>query len=130
MTRPRNRPSTALAGLVVLLALIGLLVVVPHVLAGAAGIHQRLLLAPRITVCDRQYHAGDTIRTRAELTAGGAPVVLVDPGVMGFFAPCPPPDAAGNRPCTGVAEPTPCATVIEVRVGEDAYVSYELSGGP
>jgi hypothetical protein len=128
MTRRRIRP-TALVGLA-LVALVVSLLVVPHVLAGATGIHQRLLLAPEITVCDRHYDGGDTFRTRAQIESGGGPMLLVDPGVLGMFAPCPPPDPEGNRPCTRDGAATPCATVVYVRVGEDLYAAYSLSGGP
>jgi hypothetical protein len=41
-----------------------------------------------------------------------------------MFGPCPP------GVCTTVAESTQCHTVVYVRVGEDAYIDYELSGGP
>lgn len=123
----RRRAIRLLLALGVLLAVGG---GASHVLAGPSGIHQRLLLAPRITICDRQYHTSGAMRTRAEIAAGGGPVLLVDPGILGLFAPCPPPDADGLRPCTTSALVGPCATVIHVRVGEDAYVTYELSGGP
>lgn len=99
-------------------------------IAGAAGIHDPLLVAPRLTICDRHYNSGGLIRSRAEIDAGGGPLLLVDPGLFGFFAPCPGPDDHGNRPCTPDALPTPCATVVYVRLGEDAYAPYALSGGP
>jgi hypothetical protein len=47
--------------------------------------------------------------------------VVVDPGLL---TACP----AGA--CTAQAQDGPCHTVIYVRVGEDAYIGYELSGGP
>ena len=50
----------------------------------------------------------------------GVEPAVVDPG---FLAPCP------DGPCTEAAA-GPCHTVVVVRVGEDLYIDYELSGGP
>ncbi len=46
---------------------------------------------------------------------------LVDPLP---FAPCP------EGPCAVGLRGTPCDTVVFVRVGEEAYVTYDLVGGP
>lgn len=94
---------------------------------GAAGIHDSALFG-RIAVCGRDYHEGGPVATLAQIRdAQGSPPVLVDPS---FFAPCPGPDAQGDRPCSRDPSAGPCATVVYVRVGEDAYLPYELSGGP
>jgi hypothetical protein len=107
-----------------------LLVVLPRLPFGPSGIHVQWLLAPRLVVCDRTYRGGTEVRSGAELAADQAPIVLVDPGPLGFFPSCPQPDANGNRPCTREAVDGPCATVVYVRVGDDSYAAYELSGGP
>ena len=52
--------------------------------------------------------------------SSGDPVV-VDPGAS---IPCP------TGACSQDAGNTPCATVIYVRAGADAYIGYELQGGP
>jgi hypothetical protein len=48
---------------------------------------------------------------------------LVAPILGGFLSPCP--SNACSDPSRG-----PCDTVVYVRIGEDAYVGYALSGGP
>lgn len=91
---------------------------------GATDIHDLASLPGRISVCGRDWSrdtsgrvlSGAEIRQRP---GGGPP--LVDPLP---FAPCP------SAACTQSASDTPCATVLVVRIGEDAYVDYELSGGP
>jgi len=91
---------------------------------GASDIHDVATLPERISVCGRSWHRDITGRVFSgaemrELPGGGPP--LVDPLP---FAPCPP------GPCSRSGDNTPCATVVAVRVGEDAYVDYALSGGP
>jgi hypothetical protein len=89
----------------------------------ANRIHDAAILSPRIQVCGRTW----TISTRhysldearAAKSGGEPPIVATGP-----FAPCP----AG--PCTDVAAVVPCDTVVFVRVGQDDYISYALSGGP
>jgi hypothetical protein len=91
---------------------------------GAKDIHDIATLPDRISVCGRGWTmdtsgrvlSGADIRPRP---GGGPP--RVDPLPL---APCPP------GPCTNSALDTPCATVVVVRIGEDAYVDYALSGGP
>ena len=91
---------------------------------GAADIHDVASLPDRISVCGRDWtrDTSGRVLTGADIQArpgGGPPVVDPLP-----FAPCP----AG--PCTQSALDTPCATAVVVRIGEDSYVSYALSGGP
>lgn len=90
---------------------------------GASAIHDAASLPNRLHVCGRDWNRASLDRryTNADINdqSGGDPT-LVDPR---FFAPCP------SGACTATA-PVPCATVIFVRVGEDAYVDYSLSGGP
>ena len=88
---------------------------------GATSIHSRFGLPERVHICGRDYRGPVYEQTLAAIRADGIEPVLVDTGLL---APCP----AGA--CTNVAEPTACATVVYVRIGEDAYVSYELLGGP
>ena len=103
--------------------LVPLLVVAGNVLQGpgATSIHSRFGLPDRVHVCGRDYRGPARVQTLAAIRADGIEPVLVD---TGFFAPCP------VGACTAVALPTPCATVVFIRVGDDAYVSYELLGGP
>ena len=91
---------------------------------GATDIHDISTLPDKIGVCGRHYHRGDPPQktSGAEIRAEfGELLPLVDPLP---FPPCP----AG--PCTNVAQEGPCDTVVEVRVGEDDYVMYDLMGGP
>jgi hypothetical protein len=92
---------------------------------GVDAIHNASRLPDRISICGRQYRDGGTIVTRSGAEAGG-PVVLVDPAP---FAGCPAPNADGIGPCNASAGPA-CATVVYVRIAEDAYRVYELLGGP
>lgn len=90
---------------------------------GATDIHDAASLPDHLSVCGRRWSKDDSgrvfSRAGAVSWAGFAPT-LVDPQP---FAPCPP------GPCT--ATPAgPCDTVVFVRVGEDRYVDYALSGGP
>ena len=132
--RPRppksKTPSPIGRGIVVAAIAVALLVVVPRLPFLSSGIHDPSTLPSRISVCDRTYRSGGSIRTGTELRADQVPIVLVDPGPFGFFTACPGPDAQGNRPCTREAQDGPCATVIYVRVGDDTFAAYGLSGGP
>ena len=93
--------------------------------AGVAAVHDATALRDQLTVCDRTYRRGPG-SDAVNAAAAGRPLVLVDPAVL---APCPAADASGNRPCSRSAD-GPCATVVYVRVGPDAYVPYELVSGP
>jgi len=90
---------------------------------GAAVIHDPASVPARIHVCGRAWTRGALDRrfTNADLVNQfGGPPKLVDPRL---FAPCP------SGACTATAAGS-CATVIFVRVDEDAYLPYSLSGGP
>jgi hypothetical protein len=103
------------------------LVVVPRIgatLAGASAIHAVDELPQDIELCGRQWAKDVLVRTFTKAgirEQSGVDPVVVDPGP---FAACPP------GPCTDVAQPGPCHTVIWVRVGQDAYIDYSLQGGP
>jgi hypothetical protein len=125
----RHRVALGIAGLAIAALLIVGWLALPgfwhrHVLQlGATDIHDPGLLDDRISVCGRHWRLDVTGRefTRAQLQATfGDNVVLVDPLPL---APCP------TGPC-GYNTDAPCNTVVFVRVGDDAYVDYELVGGP
>lgn len=105
-------------------------VVFPRLGPGPAAIHALPIVSSTLTVCDRQYHGGGLVRSLGDIAAGGAPLVMVDPGFLGLFPSCPGPNLDGDRPCSRDPFAGPCATVVYVRVGADAYAAYELSGGP
>jgi hypothetical protein len=87
-------------------------------------VHDAATLPNRMSVCGRGWTKDPLNRqfSRAEIQGQfGLEATVVDPGLV---APCP----AG--PCTLVGENGPCDTVVFVRVGEDAYLDYVLSGGP
>ena len=115
------------ASLFLVASVIGVLTLAPrlgNVLAGADGIHDAAALPEHLELCGRSWHKDTTDRrfTFAGIREwSGVEPVVVDPST---FAPCPP------GPCTSVAGPTPCDTVIFVRVGPDAYLDYALQGGP
>jgi hypothetical protein len=88
--------------------------------SGPDSIHDPATLGHRITVCDRQLKGPGPIQTLESIHAVDSDPVLVDPAPR---APCP------QGACTRVAAGA-CATVAYIRVGEDAYVAYELVGGP
>ena len=105
--------------------LVGILIVprLGNLFVGPGGIHDAAALPEQTTICGRGWRKDAPSRqlTLAAVRArGGIEPVIADPGL---FAPCP----AGA--CTRVAG-GPCHTVIYVRVGEDAYLAYELQGGP
>jgi hypothetical protein len=93
---------------------------------GPDAIHPLSLIHDRISACGRHYHGGDRIRSLRDIEADGLEPVLVDPAP---FAPCPPATIDGIRPCND-PNAEACATVVYVRVGVDAYATYELVGGP
>ena len=88
------------------------------------AIHAAASLPDTLTVCGRQWRKDPTMRqfsfTQIQSQSSGDPVV-VDPGAS---IPCP------TGACSQDAGNTPCATVIYVRAGADAYIGYELQGGP
>ena len=90
----------------------------------AERIHDVSTLPDRISVCGRTWVKDSLGRQQSadEIRA----VSGVEPAVVGtgMFAPCP------TDVCTTVAQSGPCHTVLYVRVGEDAYIDYSLSGGP
>jgi len=91
---------------------------------GATDIHDAATLPERIGICGRDWTRDSLDRrsSRSELLAlYGVEPTLVDPMP---FAPCP------KGPCAGGLRSPPCETVVFVRVGEDAYLGYELVGGP
>jgi hypothetical protein len=91
---------------------------------GTSQIHDAASLPSHISVCGRTWAKDDLGRTPrlAEIRSQtGVEPVVVDPG---FLPQCP------VGPCTTVAADDPCDTVIYVRVGDDAYIDYSLSGGP
>ena len=114
----------------VVAVIVSLLLVLPGVVGGPSAVHVGPILTSRITECDREYHGGDLVRTRAQIDADGPSPVLVDPGFLGFLPSCPAPNPDGNRPCTRDPSVGACATVVYVRVGADAYQGYDLAGGP
>lgn len=122
-----QRPVRWILVVVATIAFVALSASVIHrqVLAlGASDIHDRASLPDHISVCGRDWTVDPSRRATTWAEAGtrfGVQPALVDPLP---FAPCP----AG--PCTSSAHDAPCDTVVLVRVGQDAYVSYELSGGP
>jgi hypothetical protein len=139
LTRPtgvtrRRLPRASSIGRAIVASAVAIAILVwlilPRLPFSPFGIRASALLIPRITVCDRNHHGGDQVRSRAEIEARGGPMVMVDPGPFGFFPSCPQPDENGNRPCTREATDGPCATVVYVRVGNDSYAEYELAGGP
>jgi hypothetical protein len=96
---------------------------VPILNDGAPNLHAAADLPDRIRVCGRIYghHAGGPQLTMAEVTGRSDHPAFVNPWI---FAACPRYgyfEDGGERIVT---------TVMFVRVGEDAYETYALSGGP
>lgn len=120
------RRATIAVAVVVIVALVivGSRSVVARLNSDPTAIHDPASLPARIHVCGRDWSRGALDR---RLTLGQARAMKVDgaPSVVavGPFAPCP------VGPCTAVAGGA-CDTVVFVRVGQDAYVAYELVGGP
>jgi hypothetical protein len=125
MTKAMGHRVAAIA-LVAAVLLVGVVILprVGIVFGGAAGIHDAQTLAEHIDVCGRSWRKV-AINRQLSMAAirerDGIEPVVVDPGPL---AGCP------VGPCTTVAQNGPCNTVIYVRVGEDAYLAYELQGGP
>ena len=117
----RRRTVTAVAVFTVVLILLVLVAATVLQGPGTTAIHNVLTLPDRVHACGRNYHGPGAPRPIAEIRSDGTEPVLVDTGWLGR---CP----AGA--CTTVAMTSGCATVVYVRVGEDAYVAYELLGGP
>lgn len=95
---------------------------VPILNDGGPNVHIAAELPVRIRVCGRTY--GKSIgpqRTLAEVTDMTSAPVFVNPWI---FAACP---RGGYFEYNGFMVHT---TVMFVRVGEDAYVTYSLAGGP
>ena len=117
--------AVAVAFLVVLGLAIGPDVIHRQVLGlGATDIHDAATLPDRISICGRDWTRDSLDRrpSRSELLAlYGVEPTLVDPLP---FAPCP------EGPCAVGLRSPPCDTVVFVRVGEDAYLGYDLVGGP
>ena len=111
----------------VIAILVGAALIAPRLFGvGPAAVHDLSVLAPTITVCDRQYRGGATLLSGADINALGSEPVLVDPAP---FARCAGHDP-GARPCTRDPNAGPCATVVYIRVAADAYAVYTLVGGP
>jgi hypothetical protein len=119
----RRRPSLAGANARAYLAWFVILAAA-LMACGAGRIHSLDSLPDRMSLCGRTWIKDHLER---QLSLGqirawqGVEPVVADPG---FLAPCP----AGA--CTGNPGDSPCHVVLWVRVAEDAYVDYSLSGGP
>jgi len=92
-----------------------------------AGLHDVGSLPDRLHVCGRTWNKGSSVPSSLETIGAhmdGVPILLA-PGLLGgFLSACP------SGACSTDAASAPCDTVVFVRVGEDSYVSYALSGGP
>jgi hypothetical protein len=117
------RRRTVIAVAVFGVILVPLVVIAAVVLQGpgVSAIHDAAKLPDRVHACGRNYQGPGSARTIAAIRSDGIEPVLVDTGIL---APCP------VGACTTVATVSGCATVVYVRVGDDAYVAYELLGGP
>ena len=116
-------------GWMIRVALVGLAIVIGwNTLLGfvfsPSGIYDGSALPNRLQVCGRTWKKG-SLQTLESITADfSRGPTLVAPVLAGYLSPCP------QNACTGDAASTPCDTVVFVRIGEDAYVSYSLAGGP
>jgi hypothetical protein len=112
----------------VLFLLIGFMAVmnfvyIPLISGGAESVHDAGSLPDRFKVCGRTWNRSafhEPFTRQQIVTQTDTEPTLADPR---WLAPCP------QGACGAVAA-GPCSTVIYVRVAEDAYVSYSLSGGP
>ena len=111
-------------------AVVGLAVVVGwNTLLGfmfsPGGIYDGSALPGRLHVCGRTWNKGGGPQTLEGIEADYSPgPTLVAPILGGLLSPCPA-TACSMDPGRG-----PCDTVVFVRIGQDAYVSYGLAGGP
>ncbi len=121
----RFRWLLAATAVVAILVIGGVIVAAGVILPGRDpnAIHAVGSLPDRISVCGRTWTLDTSLRQRsyddARTWTGVEPVVVAS----GPGAPCP------SGPC-GSGGGSPCDTVVFVRVGDDAYVDYALSGGP
>ena len=111
--------AAVVAGVVAVLAVVGAVAPTP------GAIHDLGSLPPSMSVCNRDYvlDALERRRTRADIEGllGTADLPVTDPGL---FPACPPSPRALGR---ALADVWP---EIYVRVGVDAWIGYELQGGP
>jgi hypothetical protein len=122
----RIRRGVLVAAVIAAVIVVGLAAVprIQNAMSGATGIHDAAALPDHVRVCGRGWTKDALLRrsTLAEIrTRDDVEPVIVDPG---WFPSCTP------GACTAVAQDLPCATVVYVRVGEDAYLDYSLQGGP
>jgi hypothetical protein len=116
----RKRPLFALVGVAALIATAGIAWQILGI--GAQYLHDAGSLPSHLSACGRTWTRASTIdgQTMAKDNQGHGGI-LIDPGL---YTACP----AGL--CTSASHTDRCDTVAYVRVADDAYVSYELSGGP
>jgi hypothetical protein len=119
---------TPASGRIILGAAFGTIVVLAAIVVvilqgrSPGAVHDSAPLPEQIVVCGRQYHGPEQVRTLAEIRArGGLEPALVDPAPL---APCP------SGVLVELAGGIVNSTVVYVRVEDDGYVAYELSGGP
>lgn len=91
-----------------------------------SAIYDGSALPSRLHACDRDWNRdGLRPQTLGAIEAEYSPgPTLVTPLLAGFLSPCP------SAACSRDANHFPCDTVVYVRIGEDAYQSYSLVGGP
>ena len=119
------RPRGIWAGRIVLLVALVLALVVSSLVFWlpawrlALGIVDPAALPANISMCGRQWGLSDRplVWTTAQARAAG-PMTVVVPGPFGYLTPCP-------WPADGLV-----STVVLVRIGDDAYMTYSLRGGP
>jgi hypothetical protein len=121
-----RRRRTVIGAVVVVVCVAGAALAVQAILAGRDPntIHAAGNLPHRVSVCGRDWTKDAlgrqvTLKQARTVMSGGDPVVVA----TGPFAPCP------SGPCTETVGGS-CDTVVWVRAGLDAYIGYELSGGP
>ncbi len=96
------------------------LLYVPLLGSGSTAIHAAGSLPERMDVCGRAWNRSATY-TMAQIAAmSDMPPAIVGAGLLPA---CPQGACARDQD-------RPCHTVVYVRVAEDGYVSYGLSGGP
>ena len=119
MDEKEARRRTVIAVAVFAAILVPLVVIAAVVLQGPGvnAIHDAARLPDRVHACGRNFQGPGPAQTLIAIRSRGPEPVLVDTGPL---APCP------ATFCAGIA----CSTVVYVRVGDDAYVAYELLGGP